>query len=668
MAFANVSSSSSGTQGINLQRVSGSLTTTGGTLTGAAGSTFKVDTSTATVTYAGGITQATAGQRVIDIQNNTGGTITLSGAITSNGGTGTGIILNSNTGATINFTGGIALTTNANDAFTATAGGIVNVSGTNNITTTSGKGINWNTDTSGTGVTFNNVTSSTGAAVTIASSAASNFTFNDVTSTTGTTVSVTTATGAFVFHAITKNGGATGIDVNSATGSFIVNGTGTTAGSGGTIQNTTSHGAKFVSSNNITLKNINLANDAQTQTVAGSSAQCGGNLRTGDNLSCVAGIFMQTVTGVTLTNVSVTGSNQMGISGNNVTTFALSNSTVTGNGNEAFEEGLIFQNLKGTSSITDSIIKNNAARQIHIANTTNSSTLTLGITGTRTNNAYPTMDTSTTMIGNDAPNGSFTQQGILFETNTTGTSINMTLNINGVVFNNNLPQNAVDIQPVAASGTLGGTTKNSSFDTNAGGVIISVQNAEGGNYDVLNNEFNRTNLQSVLYSGANPTSGILTGTIQGNTIGTSGQSGSACVTPGGVAGASNCTGIDVNFIGGSGGIQLKIGGTGAGEGNTVQQFDGVGIRLKGKGCRPGRRSPGEHTEQYCSEPPQLDRPWHRNEHWRFRRRHSCWMLQHNRQHCNRHLRRSVCRMPAKGSYKRKVQLNSPSAGIRRLRH
>ena len=99
----------------------------------------------------------------------------------------------------------------------------------------------------------------------------------------------------------------------------------------------------------------------------------------------------------------------------------------------------------------------------------------------------------------------------------------------------------------------------------------------GGTYNVTNSEFNQTDLQSILYSGLNPFNGTLQGTVQGNTIGTAGDAGSAC-TPGG----SNCTGIDVNMIGGSGSIQRQIGGADA-QGNTVQQFDGNGIRVAGNG-------------------------------------------------------------------------------------
>ena len=409
---------------------------------------------------------------------------------------------------------------------------------------------------------------------------------NTITATSGTisntgatAVEITRASGVtplvVSLTSVSSDGGVNGIKLNNVNGSFTVTGTGTTAGSGGTIQNKTGNGADVRNASNITLTNMNLPNNAQTQTVAGISTQCGGDLRTGNNLSCVAGIYLQAVVGVTLTNVSVTGSKQMGINGNNVTTFTMSNSTITGNGDEAKEDGLTFQNLKGTSSISDSMIKDNASHQIVVTNIENSSTLTLGITGTRTNNTYPTVDTSTTEIGKTTQTNLFTEQSLLLDSVSTATNVSMTLNLTGVVFKNSLPGNSVQFNAIAGTGsTLGGTTTNSSFDTTAGGVIIQAQNAMSGDYDVTNSEFNKVNLQSVLFAGLNPYSGALTGTVSGNHIGEDSNNtvGSACEPAG-----SNCQGIVVNMIGGAGSITARV------ENNRLQQFGGDGILVQANG-------------------------------------------------------------------------------------
>ena len=236
------------------------------------------------------------------------------------------------------------------------------------------------------------------------------------------------------------------------------------------------------------------------------------------------------------------------------------------------ENGLTFVNLTGTSAITNSIIRDNAAYQVNVTNTANNSTLTLNVTGTRTNNAYPTMDTSTTEIGRTSPSGPFTNQAFLFNTSTAATNLNATINFTGVVFNNTYPGNAVLMNPSAASGSFAGTTTNSSFDTSGGGVIIQMQNGMSGNYSVTNSEFYRTALQHILFWGLNPYNGTFQGVVQNNTIGAA-ASGSACFPTTG----ANCVGIDVNLIGGTGAIQTRI------QSNTVQQFDDVGIRFTANG-------------------------------------------------------------------------------------
>jgi hypothetical protein len=92
---------------------------------------------------------------------------------------------------------------------------------------------------------------------------------------------------------------------------------------------------------------------------------------------------------------------------------------------------------------------------------------------------------------------------------------------------------------------------------------------------VTNSEFNSVNLQSVLYSGANPYNGALSGTVSGNHIGEDSDgttAGAACQPAGG-----NCHGIDVNFIGGGGSISTRI------QSNTIQQFAGTGIKVTANG-------------------------------------------------------------------------------------
>jgi len=524
MVLTNVDSTNSTADGVNLTDVSGSFAVndagTATNVTNSTGTGITVNNSTATVNF---------------------GNTSVTGSGNSNADdTGTGVFLTNNNGG-VTF-GSLTITPDsgergllATDTDGATAAGT--------ITTTSGT-----------------ITTTNDRAIEI----------------TGASAAARTPL-AVALTAVHANGGTNGIIIQSTSGSFTVNGTGTTDGSGGTVQAMTSSGVRMVDATNITLKNMNLTGNGTAQTVAGSAATCGGDLVGGNNLSCVANLFLDNISTVTLDNLNVTNSGQMGINGSDVSAFSLANSSVTGNGNEGFENGLTFQNLTGTCAITNSLIKDNFAFQVNINNIANSSTLTLNVTGTRTNNAYPTMDTSTTEIGKTVAVAT-SNQAFLFNTSTTATNLNATINFTGVVFNNAHPGNAVLMNPIAASGTFGGTTTNSSFDTTGGGLIIQAQNGMGGTYNVTNSEFNRTALQHILYSGLNPFNSTLQGTIQGNTIGTAGQSGSACFPTSG----ANCVGIDVNLIGGTGAIRMRIGGVG--QGNTVQQFDNTGIRFTANGA------------------------------------------------------------------------------------
>ena len=535
-----------GTTALSLSNVSGAVTVSNANFTNTSAAELLISGGTGAVILNPTvvITSNSAG-RSIDIQARTAagsGAVIISGPVTD---TGTGILLDDNDGTTITFRGGLTLSTGANPAFTAINGGTVEVCDENPCNPATIGGL------------VNTISTATGTALTVANT--------------------TIGAGGLTFRSISANGAQRGIILNTTgTGAFAVTGTGTTDGSGGTIQNAATRGAEIISANNITLANMNFTGNGTVQTVAGADPTCGGDLRTGNNLSCVANIHLESVDNVTLTNLNVTGGGQMGINGNSVSNFSLADSNVTGNGNELSENGLTFQNLTGTCSIADSMIKDNAAYQINVTNVSSDSTLTLGISGTRTNAAFPLVDASTTEIGKTVQTDTFTNQSLLFDTVGTATNVNMTLNLTGVVFKNSLPGNSILINPIAASGSLDGTTTDSSFDNTAGGVIIQAQNGMAGTYNVTNSEFNRVNLQSILYAAANPYTAALQGTISGNFIGRDSDGatvGQACEP----AASSNCNGIQINFIGGSGSISTRI------QNNVVEQFGGVGILVTANG-------------------------------------------------------------------------------------
>lgn len=375
--FTSVTSTNSGTtatvpgNGISLTNVAGTLTMNGGSITGAAGASFIASGGTGSVTYNGTITQTTAA-RVIDVSNKSGGTYNFGGAITSNNGTGLGVFLNSNTGATFNFTGGLSLSTAANPAFTATAGGTVNVCDESPC------------NPNATGALVNTLTTTTGIALNVNAT--------------------TIGSNRLEFRSISANGATKGVSLNTTgSGGLIVVGTGTTAGSGGTIQNISQRGAEFISSNNITLKNMNFTN-ANTTDGAGT---CDDATITG----CNAAIFLDTVSTVSLDRILINGTiSQEGINGNAVNGLTLSNSTIGASGQPCggeVEEGCFkMRQLTGTSSITNSTLSFAAEDVVEILN--QSGSLIFNVSGSTFSDTQPNPPGSTGMIVRAAGTSSIT--------------------------------------------------------------------------------------------------------------------------------------------------------------------------------------------------------------------------------------------------------------------
>lgn len=470
--------------------------------------------------------------------------------------TGNGLVATGRTGLVVSDMN-ITSTSNTGGQFAVNFGtssgtftfGPITVSGAN-----IGGGVNFATTTSGSTVSFNDITTAGGPAFQASSTGSTNFTFNDVVSTTGRAVDLNTGTGAFTFHKIASTGGTTGVQVQSITGSFTVNGTSTTAGTGGTIQNASSNGMKFTSSNNITLKNMNLTNNATAQSSSANS--CGNNLVAGDTTACTSNLFLNSVTTITINNLSITGSTQQGISGTAVSAMTLTGTTITGNGNEDFEDGFIFKNLTGTSTITNTTIQNNFSRQGHIYNS--AGTLTLNVTGSSFGRTVAPLVSS--------------QQGLLMQlANTSVSNVDIgTSSFNKNGNGNGLAITVTDTASLGSSGAHSSVHNSSSMTENAAHVFMSTGGSGTAFFDVTNNAvMTKAGLQGIDYFvGTNSTaSGQITGVIQGNTIGTTGVASSACSAVG-----QGCDGMTLDKDG-AGALSLRI------QSNTIQQVNTNGISL-----------------------------------------------------------------------------------------
>jgi large repetitive protein len=214
---------------------------------------------------------------------------------------GKGVDLTTNTGSTISFTGTLTLSNGSNTAFNATGGGTVTATDTSStLTTTTGTALNVaNTTIGASGLKFKSVSAGTAA-----------------------------------------SGPTNGIVLNStgASGGLTVSGTGS-AGSGGTIQKTTSDAVLLTSAANVSLSSMNIQN-----------------------------------------------STHGGIKGTTVTGLSLNGCSITGNGTTGSDEGINLTNLLGTSTWTNTTVSNSAHNNVLIFN--NAGTLTsLAVSGGGFNSA-----------------------------------------------------------------------------------------------------------------------------------------------------------------------------------------------------------------------------------------------------------------------------------------
>lgn len=169
---------------------------------------------------------------------------------------------------------------------------------------------------------------------------------------------------------------------------------------------------------NTTGRSLDITNKTSGTVAFGSAISDTGTGILLDNNDQGAGGATATInfTGVTLTNIAMNGGKQVGINGFNVTNFILTNSNILNMGDQVREDGIKFESMFGTSSITNTTFDTNQGVSIDVVN--QSGTLN-----------------SLTMTGNtiksvNAPNGSF------------GVEVSMKGSASGdVIFNNNLLNN-----------------------------------------------------------------------------------------------------------------------------------------------------------------------------------------------------------------------------------
>ncbi|HEX8409197.1 MAG TPA: tandem-95 repeat protein [Thermoanaerobaculia bacterium] len=190
----------------------------------------------------------------------------------------------------------------------------------------------------------------------------------------GLTVTNTTIGSAnLAFTSISSTGGANGILVNNTdtVGGLKVLGTGT-AGSGGTIQGTSSDAVRLTKAANVSLSYMNLTNSASGAT---NGAACNASNAGG----CEAAIDLNDVTNIALNRVIIDHNNtgQAGISGVGVNGLSVTNAEIREVGDADAESAILLQNASGSVLLQDVLIDAPEEYGVRVYQTTGMVSMTL---------------------------------------------------------------------------------------------------------------------------------------------------------------------------------------------------------------------------------------------------------------------------------------------------
>ncbi|HEV7350496.1 Ig domain-containing protein [Telluribacter sp.] len=516
---------------------------TGTAITSPSGTAFSMSSSNASGTYSGSISDNTG--YAVDIDNHDSNTFTFqTGNIAS---TGTGLRVRNSNGGVINFNNPLkTLTTGTSvavDLNTSNVGGTINFgSGGLQITTTSGAGF------SATGGGTVNITTGTNT--------------NTISSGTGTALNISNTTigaSGLTFRSISANGATNGIVLNNTgNGSFSVIGDGssdaanttrgrTTAksgggtlvlGSGGTLSSTTGAAISLENTGGVILRNILIQNG-------------------GSN-----GITATSVTGLNIDNVQVTGKAfGYGLRASSSSAISIIHSEFTSNASDAATvpaadiRNVAFDNVTGTHTVTTSLFQNAAEHVFVLKNTSGTTTFNL---------------TNCTFSGAQAGDG---LQVLAYG------SSNITANIQNITSSGNSAFGFDSGTETTQSSTLNLTVNASTFSNNFVGLSVAHGSSGTNTFSITNNNF-QTNVASSSQAlninrlgGASFTNfGLFSGTISGNTIGTTGVENS---------GSAVGDGITVKTNGNGGITRLAI------LNNTIRRFGQHGIAVSARDATNG---------------------------------------------------------------------------------
>ncbi|QOC22933.1 putative Ig domain-containing protein [Wenzhouxiangella sp. AB-CW3] len=286
-------SATTGTHGILLTDVAGTVDLGGGAISGATTAALELNGGTADVNYSGTLQPGTGGRPAL-VQNKSGGTVALSGALDS---TEQGVRVADNPGTTTRFAGGMNLSTGNSVAFHASGDGTVEVCDDNPCNPAVDGGL------------INNLSTTTATALEVIN----------------TTIGANHLEFRSISAGTSSNGPSHGIllDTTGTSGGLILRGTGS-SGSGGLIRNTGDVSVLLLDTAEIELNDLdvfNSGNDGIRGQGVHNFALVGANLTdNGDGFGengLQFGAPTGSVPGVTGT-LTITDTNISGSAGNNV--------------------------------------------------------------------------------------------------------------------------------------------------------------------------------------------------------------------------------------------------------------------------------------------------------------------------------------------------------------
>jgi hypothetical protein len=537
--FTSIASTSAAGQGIALDQIAGTLTSTGGTtITDPATQGILVTASTADINF--GNTTVSDATDAISLQNNSAGTRSF-GTITTTGGTGVGF-LHSTGGGAVNVTGATSITnpagngididaSNANLSFAATAvnknstGGI-GVDLTNNATRTISFTSLTVTTTNAFALNTNNSGTVNAGGGSLTQSGAG-----------GGAASLTNTALGLTFTSVSSNGGGNGLIFSGGSGTFtsgttnlqnnagiglLMSSSAVAANFGNTTVNSSAGDGVDLSSNtgNISFGDLDITPDANLRGLDASnntgiiSSTSGDIATSGAPAINIAGPAGRTPLSMTLTNVDSVNSTTLGVdlnlvSGNltvNDPTLATNITNPTGIGIQVRNSGAGTINF-GNTSVTASGGTGVVIGTTSNGNTGNVSFADLDITpdsGQRALQATHNTGVITTTTGSITGGLGAIAVEIVGQSAVTRTPLNIQLErIDGN--GNNTAANAIILTNTSASGAPGGFRVNGTGTTVGSGGTIQNTTTRGANINTVDSlvlkNMNFTNANSSVDGG-----------------------------------------------------------------------------------------------------------------------------------------------------------------------